>query len=382
MISVMSMEDGELELVSDHSVNDDHIPIPSIEQTELESTNGKGIRETALKSQRVVHADVQQATPAWTNTNSVNKANQFTPRPVQLNNIRPNLSTASKTIKPGRVNVNTGHGNVSTVSSAGTQIKSGSSRFNTGKQNIDLSSLFEEKYTLSQYHSGPTPDSNVNDHPLKHMEHRVKVEISEKVQLEGNLVFDDVAFVKELGHFNLFSISQICDKKLNVLFTEKECFVVSSDFKMPDENQLSPAEIKRVIKIDVPTRRLAYQMVVSSTSLTGATRKAAVSEKIAKKKTHSPKQPSSTPISKSADDIMTFRKELDALALKHLGPSTFTPGNIEAISPSADHEERVFSNADDDEMHEIRIYDKSSEGIFEKASYDDDGLSTDQQSPD
>ncbi|GJR94500.1 hypothetical protein Tco_0266674 [Tanacetum coccineum] len=26
----------------------------------------------------------------------------------------------------------------------------------------------------------------------------------------------------ELGHFNLFSISQICDKKLNVLFTEKE----------------------------------------------------------------------------------------------------------------------------------------------------------------
>ncbi|GKF03275.1 hypothetical protein Tco_0030198, partial [Tanacetum coccineum] len=42
--------------------------------------------------------------------------------------------------------------------------------------------------------------------------------------------------------------------------------------------------------------------------------------KIAKKKTHSPKQPSSTPISKSADDIMTFRKELDALALKHLGP--------------------------------------------------------------
>ncbi|GKA33222.1 hypothetical protein Tco_0719589 [Tanacetum coccineum] len=78
----------------------------------------KMAREAALKSQRVVHADVRQATPAWTNTNRVNKANQFTPRPVQLNNIRPNLSTASKTIKTGRVNVNTGHGNESTVSSA------------------------------------------------------------------------------------------------------------------------------------------------------------------------------------------------------------------------------------------------------------------------
>ncbi|GKG59458.1 hypothetical protein Tco_0605109, partial [Tanacetum coccineum] len=50
-------------------------------------------REAALKSQRVVHADVRQATSAWTNTNRVNKANQFTPRPVQLNNIRPNFST-------------------------------------------------------------------------------------------------------------------------------------------------------------------------------------------------------------------------------------------------------------------------------------------------
>ncbi|GKF82172.1 hypothetical protein Tco_0243828 [Tanacetum coccineum] len=70
----------------------------------------KMAKEAALKSKRVVHADVRQATPAWTNTNRVNKANQFTPRPVQLSNIRPNLNTASKTIKTGRVNVNTGHG--------------------------------------------------------------------------------------------------------------------------------------------------------------------------------------------------------------------------------------------------------------------------------
>ncbi|GJS51066.1 hypothetical protein Tco_0624428 [Tanacetum coccineum] len=42
------------------------------------------MQEAALKSKRVVHANVRQATPAWTNTNRVNKANQFTPRPVQL----------------------------------------------------------------------------------------------------------------------------------------------------------------------------------------------------------------------------------------------------------------------------------------------------------
>ncbi|GJZ88540.1 putative ribonuclease H-like domain-containing protein [Tanacetum coccineum] len=40
-------------------------------------------------------------------------------------------------------------------------------------------------------------------------------------------------------------------------------------------------------------------------------------------------------------------------------------------------EKKVFSDDDDDEMPEIRIYDKSSEGIFEQASYDDDGVITD-----
>ncbi|GJU09572.1 hypothetical protein Tco_1131968, partial [Tanacetum coccineum] len=101
----------------------------------------KMARQAALKRKRVVHVDVRQATPAWTNTNRVNKANQFTPRPVQLSNIRPNLSTASNTIKTDRVNVNTGHGNVNPGNVYGTPIKSGSSRFNTGKLNVNSGSV-------------------------------------------------------------------------------------------------------------------------------------------------------------------------------------------------------------------------------------------------
>nr|GEY72930.1 uncharacterized mitochondrial protein AtMg00810-like [Tanacetum cinerariifolium] len=55
----------------------------------------------------------------------------------------------------------------------------------------------------------------------------------------GKLDFDDVYFVKELK-FNLFSISQMSDKKNNVLFTDTECVVLSSDFKLPDENHVLP----------------------------------------------------------------------------------------------------------------------------------------------
>ncbi|GJW57849.1 hypothetical protein Tco_0104580 [Tanacetum coccineum] len=54
----------------------------------------------------------------------------------------------------------------------------------------------------------------------------------------GKLDFEDVCFVKELQHFNLFSVSQMCDKKNKVLFTDTECLVLSSDFKLPDANQV------------------------------------------------------------------------------------------------------------------------------------------------
>ncbi|GJX89270.1 putative ribonuclease H-like domain-containing protein [Tanacetum coccineum] len=54
----------------------------------------------------------------------------------------------------------------------------------------------------------------------------------------GKLDFEDVCFVKELQLFNLFSVSQMCDKKNKVLFTDTECLVLSPDFKLPEENQV------------------------------------------------------------------------------------------------------------------------------------------------
>ncbi|GJU07339.1 putative ribonuclease H-like domain-containing protein [Tanacetum coccineum] len=564
---------GEQGTVSDHSVNDDPIPIPSSEQVSISTQKTQSQVPTPQQTvdpscaQHVKTPRQPIRTPVTPSPiPSYNRQNwnqrmerelgagysferkpcfvcgslrslikdceyfetkmqgKLAFKPVQLNNIRPNFSTASRTIKTGRVNVNTGKQNVSSGSlhvSSGTHIKSGASSFNTGKQNVSSGSLHVSSGThiksgASSFNTGkqhvnsgrmakwvlllrpqqvvfgekqhhtpiPIVDQpllhmfmSLKDHPLKHMEHRgifdsgcsghmtgnrahledyqelskvgsvtfggSKGSISGKGTIRlGNLVFDDVAFVKELGHFNLFSISQICDKKLNELGhlipknLNKTCegklvrgylprvpkdphlvacqkgnennkgppgkviggclirlsFTDSMNYiPVSVQNQANPAGSKEVIDIDVQTEEDADLMVVSSTSL---------SEKIATKKTHTPRQPSSTPISKSAEDIMTFRNELDALALKHLGPvpttvSTSTnpvntgsinlntafeevnTDNTEAISPSADHEEEVFSDADDDEMPEIRIYDKSSEGIFEKASYDDEGIISD-----
>nr|GEV51168.1 zinc finger, CCHC-type [Tanacetum cinerariifolium] len=53
----------------------------------------------------------------------------------------------------------------------------------------------------------------------------------------GKLDFENVYILRELK-FNLFSMSQICDKNISVLFTNTECIVLSLNFKLIDENQI------------------------------------------------------------------------------------------------------------------------------------------------
>nr|GEV39675.1 putative ribonuclease H-like domain-containing protein [Tanacetum cinerariifolium] len=71
------------------------------------------------------------------------------------------------------------------------------------------------------------------------------------------LDFNDVYFVKEL-QFNLFSVSQMYNKKNIVLFTYTECIVLSFDFKLPDEhhmllrvpkeNKMYNVDLKNIVK--------------------------------------------------------------------------------------------------------------------------------------
>nr|GFA89650.1 putative ribonuclease H-like domain-containing protein [Tanacetum cinerariifolium] len=53
----------------------------------------------------------------------------------------------------------------------------------------------------------------------------------------GKLYFKDVYFVKKLK-FNIFSVSQMCDKKNSVLFTNTACVILSQNFKLTDESHV------------------------------------------------------------------------------------------------------------------------------------------------
>ncbi|GKA97543.1 hypothetical protein Tco_0825437 [Tanacetum coccineum] len=277
----------------------------------------KMAREAALKSQRVVHADVRQATPAWTNTNRVNKANQFTPRHVQLSNIRPNLNTVSSTgtqNKSGRSRFNAGKHNVNSGSvhvNSGTQIKSGSSRFNAGKHNVNSGSVHVNSGT--QIKSGSsrfnTGKHNVNSGSV-HVNSSVNVntarvcrpvsnQTSNKTKLsQVNLKRPKKCFSKQSSPVNrpfsrntahksnkyavkgmgtaVKTLAGCVWRKAN---TTRPNTIVN---QTPDSNvNVSRGPILKIIKNypkwdlflleEVKTEEAAELMVVSSTSLTGAT---------------------------------------------------------------------------------------------------------------
>ncbi|GJZ55257.1 putative ribonuclease H-like domain-containing protein [Tanacetum coccineum] len=87
-----------------------------------------------------------------------------------------------------------------------------------------------------------------------------------------NLDFEDVYFINELK-FNLFSVSQMCDKKNYVLFTDTECLVLSPNFKLLDENQI-------LLKIPRKDNMYSFDMknIVPKESLTCLVAKATLDE--------------------------------------------------------------------------------------------------------
>nr|GEU34772.1 ribonuclease H-like domain-containing protein [Tanacetum cinerariifolium] len=66
----------------------------------------------------------------------------------------------------------------------------------------------------------------------------------------GKLDFKNVYFVRELK-FNLFSVSQMCDKKNSVLFNDTECIVLSLNFKLTEESH---------VLLEVPRKNNMYSV--------------------------------------------------------------------------------------------------------------------------
>ncbi|GJV71693.1 putative ribonuclease H-like domain-containing protein [Tanacetum coccineum] len=90
------------------------------------------------------------------------------------------------------------------------------------------------------------------------------------------------------------------------------------------------------------------------------------------------KEASSTGTSEDNPKILAFRRELEAIAQKHLGTvpennSTSTP----LVNSGSEPVNTSELDPDDSAMPELEIFHKSETGIFDEASYDEEGVVTD-----
>ncbi|GJW95650.1 putative ribonuclease H-like domain-containing protein [Tanacetum coccineum] len=272
---------------SEHSVDLEIMRISRVPQEEVAKpvwSNANRVNHACRPNINSVRSNINTGRP---NVNSV--------RP-NVNTVRTNINSVRQNVNSVWLNVNTGSFNVNSIrpkqpvptsnspnfSFERPQVNKFNQRSNFSKSHSSVRRPFAKNTaqmshshavkgnwgsavkTSAGYNWRPTrPNSNCNggptlirtDHPLKNMEDRGIFDSGCSGHMTGNKDhLDDfeeckggsITFGgskgyitgKELGHFNIFSISQICDKQHKVLFTETECLVVTPDFKMPDENQI------------------------------------------------------------------------------------------------------------------------------------------------
>ncbi|GJW65401.1 putative ribonuclease H-like domain-containing protein [Tanacetum coccineum] len=178
------------------------------------------------------------------------KGTFYTVRPKTVNTARPN-SVVVNAVRANQVNVVKGHPQKEDQG----YVDSGCSRHMTGNMSY-LSDFKEFDGGYVTFRGGAKGWKITGKGTLK----------------TGKLDFKDVYFVKEL-QFNLFSVSQMCDKKNSVLFTNTGCFVLSLDFKLADESQ---------VLLKVPRKKNIYNVdmknIIPKESLTCLVAKATLDE--------------------------------------------------------------------------------------------------------
>ncbi|GKF45128.1 hypothetical protein Tco_0131680 [Tanacetum coccineum] len=82
-----------------------------------------------------------------------------------------------------------------------------------------------------------------------------------------------------------------------------------------------------------------------------------------------------TGISEDTHEILAFRRELDELSQKHLRavPKNKATSTL-SVNFGSEPINTQHANQDDSDMPELTIFNKPQKGIFDKASYDDEGM--------
>nr|GEX54003.1 hypothetical protein [Tanacetum cinerariifolium] len=219
----------------------------------------------------------------------------------------------------------------------------------------------------------------------------------------SKLDFENVYYVEELKHYNLFAVSQMCDKKNKVLFTNTDCLVLSLDFKLLDENQ-KEKQHKASCKVNTMSS-VNQPLQILNMDLFGPTSVRSINDKTyclvitdvenQANNFAGPKEANNSVGTQANDDQgdkienntgfktrekpvsqveQIFLEELKKLKIQEKEANDAA----ESLRKEATHDIQNASTRNDPLMHYLKeIYANLSEGIFTDSSYDDEGMVTD-----
>nr|GEV09047.1 ribonuclease H-like domain-containing protein [Tanacetum cinerariifolium] len=206
---------------------DDKSNAPLIQDWDTDSDNNNRLAKTFVSPDNVGKGTGHKKfRPVWNNVQSINHQNKFAPTTVftrfgriPVSVAKPKVATLTSAAKPVNIAGPKQSGHPQQALKNKEIVDSGCSRHMT-----------ENKAYLANY-------QEINDVGFVTFgSSKDKITDKGKIRTE-KLDFDDVYFVNEL-QFNLFSVSQMCDKKYSVLFTETECLILSPNFKLLDKSQV------------------------------------------------------------------------------------------------------------------------------------------------
>ncbi|GJZ22928.1 putative ribonuclease H-like domain-containing protein [Tanacetum coccineum] len=330
-------------------------------------------REAEVK--RVFNTGNGVAKPVWTKANRVNHANKFVPRSVQLNAGRPKFNSVRPNINTGWTNINSGRHKVNTVSS---KVNTDSSKVNTVRPRQPIphktsNNLSPKRPQMNQINQRIDFSKSYSSVRRPFAKSTTQMAHSNSVMgTWGSAVKTSASYNWRNSRPNFhYNSGPIFNRTVNAKGTSVENSACTST-KLLNLLHLKEKD-EEVELIVVPSAvKIPEEKVESRTSSTNSKKEETLTEPQKEKKD------SSTDTLEDNPKIQAFRRELEEIALKHLGT---VPKNNSISTPSVNTGSQTVNTGrldlDDSPMPELKIFHKSETGIFDEASYDEEGLITD-----
>ncbi|GJX02616.1 ribonuclease H-like domain-containing protein [Tanacetum coccineum] len=329
----------------------------------------KMAREAELKKQRVFNTGNGVAKPVWNNANKVNHANHFVPRPVQLIAVRQNVNSVRPNVNTGRANVNSVRQNVNSVRS----------NVNTGSFNINT---VKAKQPINTSNSNSFSPVKLQIITSRNMDDKSVYLIVQRLLKGIGRIRVEKLNVKGVGYRWMFDIDYLTDS-MNYIHVSLEnqtnphagtLEVTNSagTLQTPNANASEEEdEAEELIVVPTAVRHTASKVRPRKSSTNSKQR--CFRQSFQNLKTQ--RGGYSTGIQKDTPEISSFRRELDELAPKHLRE---VPKNkatsTTSVNSGSGPVNTQHADQDDSDMPELTIFNKPQKGIFDEASYDDEGM--------